>query len=355
MSRITPAVRVPRRVWLALLAPALIVAGGCPQLTDSWSEPEADDAAVVAALEDAAADALAQAEEAEARLAAAEAELALQQEEQAARERELQERLASEQERARLAEQQAAARERERQLAEREREIAEREAAAAALAEEQRLAEERERSAAEAEAARRKAERDAAEARAVEAAQPDYGEATLRPGTILEIEFIETLSTRTARPGDEFTARLARDIYDDDGILAVPAGATVRGRVLDVTPLKRVGGQAALSIEFTELVPPIGPPVGLKASFVELGADRRREKGKIIAAAVAGAILGRAIGGKGAGEVLAGAAVGAAAGTAVVASRADGKDAEIPAGEVVGLVLEEVVTVTTEMIGVVER
>jgi hypothetical protein len=178
---------------------------------------------------------------------------------------------------------------------------------------------------------------------------------TLRPGTILEIEFTQTLSTRTARAGDRFSARLAKDIYTESGVLAVPVGSEVRGRVLDVTPLKRVGGQASLSIEFTELVPPIGPPVGLKASFVELGADRRRDKGKIIAAAVAGAILGRAIGGKGAGEVLAGAAVGAAAGTAVVASKADGKDAEIPAGEVVGLVLEEVVTVTTEMTGVVDR
>ena len=236
----------------------------------------------------------------------------------------------------------AAAEQRAAELAERERQLAEREAEAQREEAQRQATLERER------------EAEAAAARAAsEAKKPDVIEATLRPGTILEIEITQTLTSQNSLIGDRFSGRLARDIYTDDGVLAVPAGSEVRGEVIEVTPLKRVGGQASIGIAFTELVPPIGPPIGLKASFVEVGANRKGDKKKIIAGAIAGAILGRVIGGKGAGEVLAGAAVGAAAGTAVVGAKADGKEAVIPAGEVVGLVLEEVVTVKTEVTGVV--
>jgi type IV secretory pathway VirB10-like protein len=348
---------------LALFSLILVASGACGIAEEEPSEAEAVDVAEIAAAqalaeaqqrEAAAAEAEAEAQAARERLEAAERELAEQEAAQAEREREFREQQAAEEEKARLAAARAEAEERERMLAEREREIAQREARAAAEEEELR------RSAEAAEQAPGDDEGFESEPEGVtleepEAApEPDYVEATLRPGTILEIEMVETLSSETSRVGDTFSARLARDIFTDEGILAVPAGSEIRGEVIEVTPLKRIGGQASLGVAFTELVPPIGPPIGLKASFAELGQDRRGEKKKIIGAAIAGAILGRVLGGKGAGEVLAGAAVGAAAGTAVVGARADGKDAVIPAGEVVGLVLEEVVTVTTEMTGVVD-
>ncbi|MDH3522743.1 MAG: hypothetical protein OES32_04080 [Acidobacteriota bacterium] len=354
------------RVFLLVVCAVALTASGPCQIfeDDEPATAEALGADAVTTAEEAlaaerlraeeAAAAAARAEEEAARQAEAEArqaeldrqqrELEQRQAEVAAQERRLREERALQAERAQLAAQQAEAAERERQLAERERELAER-------------------------AAREEAEAAAA-ARSYEPAyepgagaqtgsgwepdpEPDYVEATLRPGTILEIEILETLSSGTSRVGDRFVSHVAKDIYTADGVLAVPRGSEVRGRVIEAVPLKRIGGQASLAVEFTELVPPIGSPVGLRASFVELGEDQRKDKRKIIGAAVAGAILGRVIGGKGAGEVLAGAAVGAAAGAAV-AARGEGREAEIPAGEVVGLVLEEVVTVTTEMTGIAQ-
>ena len=279
-------------------------------------------------------------------LAAAERQLEAERAEQRAAELRREEQALADQ-RATLAAERAAAEEHARQLAERERELAEREVAAQAAADAEAEAERI--AAAEAAAQYEPASKPEAEA----APAPSYVETTLRPGTIIEIEIQETISSGTHRVGDTFISRVARDIYGDDGVLAVPAGSEIHGRVTESRPLKRIGGQASLGVEFTELVVPTGSPIALRASFVELGEDRRKDKKKIIGAAVAGAILGRILGGKGAGEVLAGAAVGAAAGAAVVAN-ADGKEAEIPAGEVVGLVLEEVVTVTTEMTGIVE-
>ncbi len=174
-------------------------------------------------------------------------------------------------------------------------------------------------------------------------------EASLMPGRLLEIEILETLTSRTSRAGDEFSARLVQDLKAEDGTLVVPAGAEVIGRVIRVEPLKSVGGQAALEVEFTHLVLSPTESIAISASLVELGANKRKDKKKIAGAAIVGAILGRVLGGD-TEAVIGGAAAGAAAGTAAVA-RAKGKDAEIPAGEIVALQLEEVVTVTVEMKG----
>ncbi|MCP4201539.1 MAG: hypothetical protein GY769_06340 [bacterium] len=186
------------------------------------------------------------------------------------------------------------------------------------------------------------------------AAEPEFVLASLEPGRLLEIEFEETVSSATHREGDSFSGRLVQDLTAEDGTLVVPAGTEVLGRVTSVTPLKKVGGRASIEVEFTHLVLSPTESIAISASFVELGVDKRKDKKKIAGAAIVGAILGRVLGGDGAESVLAGAAAGAAAGTVAVA-RAQGKDAELPAGQIVALQLEEVVTVEVQMTGPVER
>jgi len=178
---------------------------------------------------------------------------------------------------------------------------------------------------------------------------PRFVETSLEVGTVLEVELLQTLSSRTAQVGDTFSSRVARDIFSADGILVVPAGSEVIGRVTEARALRRVGGQASLGVEMRELILPSGHSIGIHASMLELGRDKRKDKRKILVAAAAGAILGRILGNDG-GSALAGAAVGAAAGTAV-AARAKGVNVDLPAGEIVAFRLEEVVTVTTEMTG----
>ncbi len=172
---------------------------------------------------------------------------------------------------------------------------------------------------------------------------------SLEPGRLLEIEILDTLSSRTHRVGDTFDARLVQELRAEDGTLLVPAGAPVVGEVTHVVPLKRVGGRAELDVAFTQLVLATGEPVSIRATFVAQGKDKRRDKRKIAGAAIVGAILGRILG-DGAEGAVKGAAAGAAAGTAVVA-RAKGKDAVLPAGETVAIQLEEVVTVAVEYSG----
>ncbi len=265
--------------------------------------------------------------------------------------------------------------EREQQVAERERQLIERESRA--LAEERRLARERtelqeiedhiddERAELAARGVRlaqdleetraeesrirdlrRSEEEEWRQRRSFSRTEERIGAADrLRAGMAFLIEIQESLSSGTSQEGDTFRSIVVEDIYDSDGVLVVPAGSKVLGVVVEAKPLRRVGGQAVLGLEFDRLVFESGETIEIRASLLEVGKNKKKDKAKIAGAAVAGAILGRILGDGEAAAV--GAAVGAAAGTAAV-MRAEGHDVEVPAGTVVKLELEEVVTVTTK-------
>lgn len=54
-------------------------------------------------------------------------------------------------------------------------------------------------------------------------------------GTPVEIEISESLTSRTAHPGDSYELKLARDLVMD-GVVLVAAGAPGRGEVIDAGP-----------------------------------------------------------------------------------------------------------------------
>lgn len=209
---------------------------------------------------------------------------------------------------------------------------ADRQALAATRAAELKQAEERE-SARLAEAARRNP-------------PPVYTEVSLAADTLLDVEFLTTVSSVSSRIGDTFRTRLTKDLIADDGRLIVPAGTELVGQVTQAVPLKRVGGQAELGLQFGELQLPWGRTVELNASFFDAGRNESLRSKKVIGGAAAGgAILGRILDDddRGRGTVL-GAILGAAIGTAAASNR-PGDEVEIPGGTVVTLELDEPVTV----------
>ncbi|HUP23289.1 MAG TPA: hypothetical protein VNB06_10165, partial [Thermoanaerobaculia bacterium] len=177
------------------------------------------------------------------------------------------------------------------------------------------------------------------------AATPSASPELLRAGMRFEVEVEETLSSGTSKVGEAFRTVLVADLRASDGRLVAPAGSAVLGEVVEVRPLRRVGGQAALGLSLDRLVLPSGDTVEIRANLIELGKNKRGDKARIAGAVVAGAILGSILGdSEGA---LVGAAAGAAASTAYVV-KSEGREVEIPAGTVVTLEVEEVVTVRTE-------
>lgn len=176
--------------------------------------------------------------------------------------------------------------------------------------------------------------------------------ATLRAGTVLTLGVESELSSRASRVGEEFSMRVTEDVRDEEGRVVVPEGTTVLGFVTEAKPLRRVGGRAALGLEFDRLVLPNGEEVEVRASLLQQGRNKKRDKLKIAGATIAGAILGQILGGDSEATAT-GAAVGAAASTAAV-MRVKGEDIELPAGTELEIELVEVVTWTSRYLGVVE-
>ena len=191
-----------------------------------------------------------------------------------------------------------------------------------------------------------------APAPAPEPARPRFVTMSVPAGTNFAVRMNQELSTRSATPGQTFTATLSEPLLADDGTVLVPAGATVRGRVTESSKSGRSGQQAQLRIDFTS-VSYGGETYSLSATTLEAEAhlqtrdSKATQAAKVGGGAVAGAIIGRVIG-RSTRATVAGAAVGAAAGTAVAIGTAD-VDAVIPAGAMVTARLDTPVRVEKEV------
>lgn len=93
-------------------------------------------------------------------------------------------------------------------------------------------------------------------------------------GTTFAVHLNETLSTATNQPGDGFSATLSDPIVDGEGIVLVPSGATVRGRITAVDRSDRVGETAVIKVAF-ESVSFSGDSYPLRATVVEANPERR--------------------------------------------------------------------------------
>ncbi len=180
------------------------------------------------------------------------------------------------------------------------------------------------------------------------APQPREVTRTVPAGTSLALTLNETLSTETNHQGDSFSATLAEPIMDANGMVLIPAGATVNGTVTGVQKSGHVGETAVLKLAF-QSISSGGKTYPLEASVLEANPERKNRTstganvGKVAAGAAAGAILGKVLG-KSTGSTVKGAVIGAAAGTAIAMGTAD-VDAVLPAGSRVVIRLDAPVDV----------
>lgn len=179
-------------------------------------------------------------------------------------------------------------------------------------------------------------------------AQPRVVTYSVPAGTTFSVRLNEALSTNTHTPGSSFTATLTEPIRASDGTLLIPAGATVRGEVVDARGSGRSGEDAHLSIVFTSIQDGSGTH-SISGSALDtpvrlVNSDSRKEQvAKVGGGAAIGALLGQVIGGNSRSTV-AGAAIGAAAGTAVAIGTAD-VDAVVDEGAHVTIRLDRGVSV----------
>ena len=173
--------------------------------------------------------------------------------------------------------------------------------------------------------------------------KPKPATVTIPDGTELSIRLIDPLDSEKNQVGDRFRATLGHSIYVGDQV-AVPMGADVEGRVVDVKGSTHFTGKSVLAVELTNL--------SLNGKNYELHTQEFRREGaargkntaeKVGGGAALGAIIG-AIAGGGKGAAI-GATVGAGAGGGVNAAT-KGQKIQLPTESVLNFQLANPLTVT---------
>lgn len=157
----------------------------------------------------------------------------------------------------------------------------------------------------------------------------------LSAGSKIDMAANDTITSRTAKPGDSFTAHVVEDVKNAAGHVVIPAGATVNGRITEVKPAPnpRTPGTLTLAITSVTVRGTTYPIEGAVDSIETVHKGRGVTSGdaaKVGAGAAAGAILGRVIGGNSKGTVVGG-VIGGIAG-AGVASHTKDSDIVLPTG-----------------------
>lgn len=179
---------------------------------------------------------------------------------------------------------------------------------------------------------------------------------TVESGTIIRVRMNQELSSKTARTGDTFTVNVTEPVYSTNGVVVVPTGSTIVGRVDSVTKAKKGGDPGSIDVSFTQVKLPNGTNRVINGSLTNLdsksaksdnegsasGDDRKNDKIIFIGGgAGGGAILGGIIGG-GKGAVIGGilGALGGLAGERLT----KGEEATVKSGTEFGIYLNRSVS-----------
>ncbi len=175
-------------------------------------------------------------------------------------------------------------------------------------------------------------------------------------GTRIRVRMNETLKSNVSQVGDRFTVTVREPVYSTNGVVVVPVGAELVGRVDAVTKAQKGGDPGSIDVSFVQIKLPNGTTRAINGSLTELTSDDAKSDAegtasgdkmkhrKIIfigGGGAGGAILGAAIGGgKGA---LIGGLIGAGAG--LLGERfTKGEDAEVKSGTEFGVYLNRAVS-----------
>lgn len=179
---------------------------------------------------------------------------------------------------------------------------------------------------------------------------------TVARGKRIRVRMNETISSKTARIGDRFTANVTEDVYSTTGVVLIPSGSELVGRVDAVTAARKGGKPGTIDASFRQLVLPNGTKRAINGSLTDLNTDDAKSNNEGTASGdrmkhrklifiggggAGGAVLGAAIGGgKGA---LIGGLLGAAGG--FLGDRmTKGEDAEVAAGTEFGVYLNQAIS-----------
>ncbi len=167
---------------------------------------------------------------------------------------------------------------------------------------------------------------------------------TVPAGIILDVSFMQDLSSNMNNVGDTFITQVINDVVLGRDVV-FPAGSTVVGTVTQAKSLdKKIGGKAELALDFSKIELPSGESLAIRAAFAEAGkSETAKDTATIGGATAGGALLGKILRKDKKNEdkaTVIGAILGAAVGT-VIAAKTEGEEVMIPAGTQISLQLTE--------------
>ncbi|MFZ1700307.1 MAG: LysM peptidoglycan-binding domain-containing protein [Pyrinomonadaceae bacterium] len=146
-------------------------------------------------------------------------------------------------------------------------------------------------------------------------------------GTVIRVRINKTISSKTAKVGDTFSATTTEPVYSSSGAVVIPNGSTMVGRVNSVKAANKAGKPGEIDADFIEVRLPNGAKRSISGSLTDLDAGKTSSDNEGTASgdtmkhrkvifigggAAGGAILGAIVGGGKATAI--GAIVGAGAG-----------------------------------------
>lgn len=175
-------------------------------------------------------------------------------------------------------------------------------------------------------------------------------------GTIMRVRMNSTISSKTAKVGNTFTTTVTEPVYSSNGVVVIPTGSTLTGRVDAVKPAANGGKPGEIDVSFISLRLPNGRTRTINASLTDLESGKttsdnegtasagKMKNRKIIfigGGAAGGALLGAIVGGGKATAI--GAIVGAGAG--FLGDRfTKGPNAEVKSGTEFGVYLNQAIS-----------
>ncbi len=170
----------------------------------------------------------------------------------------------------------------------------------------------------------------------------------LGAGTRVPLTAGDSISTRSAKAGDAFSATVSQDVKDASGRVVIPGGSTVSGTIAAADPAPNPNSSGKIELSITSVSVrgtsyPIDASVVAKDTVMKGRGVTKADAAKVGGGAVAGAIVGKLLGKNTKGAVIGG-VVGAAAGAAVARESRD-IDVVIPKGAAITIRLNKALTV----------
>jgi hypothetical protein len=175
-------------------------------------------------------------------------------------------------------------------------------------------------------------------------------------GEVIRVRMEQTLNSKTAKVGDTFTTKTIDPVYSDTGVIVIPQGSTVTGRVDRAQAAAKGGKPGEMDVTFVEVKLPNGTRKLISGTLTDLDTKKGKSDSegtvagdkmghrKVIftgAGGVGGAVLGGAIGG-GKGAIIGG--IAGAVGGFITQSQTKGENVEVKPGTEFGVYLNKAIS-----------